>query len=131
MSLCRFHCSGTNLNWLYIFDKSAEKATRPTRKPRTTFSRSRVSIGPLHTRSFRHLPPDPSCLFLVPLLASNTGLTGVEAEPGLNWTLQGHQYWTSLFMNLFFTSSDMSSINMMYFLSMSFWNANSIASLVS
>ena len=40
----------------------------------------RVLMTPLHTRSFRHLPPVPSFLLLVLVDASNTGLAGVDTE---------------------------------------------------
>ena len=68
----------------------------------------RVLMTPLHTRSFRHLPPLPSCLLLVLVEASKTGLAGVETD-SLNWILQGMKYWTSLSINFFLVSSSKSS----------------------
>ena len=96
-----------------------------------TRSRSSVSIGPLHTKSLRHLPPDPSCLLFVPLLASKTGRVEVDADPGLNWILHGSTYWTSLFMNLSVIAVGSSSRNIMYFFSISLSKAATMADLVS
>ena len=59
----------------------------------------KVLMTPLHTRSFRHLPPVPSFLLLVLVDASNTGLAGVDTD-SLNWILQGMKYYSVLFYSI-------------------------------
>ena len=112
-TLCKFQYSGSKLNWLYILEISATRATRPIINLRITLIRSKVSMDPLQTRSLRQRPPLLSFLLEVQLLASNTTRIGVDAESGLNWILHGRKYCTSLCKNLFFSELDISSKNFM------------------
>ena len=70
-------------------------ANLPMTNLRSIFKRFKDMVRPFMTKSFKHLPPDPSGLNLVLVEASRTGLAGVEMDC-LNTTLQGIKWCNGL-----------------------------------